>query len=143
MSVEWHPWRHMGEKYPHVIICTGYQLDHGVRGLVRGNRIWLCKTLDQAERRTTLSHEIGHLERGILPTGKNSMYTRREERIVDEIAARRLIPLPALIDALKWTNQPSELADVLWTTERIVKCRMESLDPVEVAELEYHLDGRW
>ncbi len=133
----------MAEQYPHVIICTSYELEPGVRGLVQGNRIWLCRTLDQAGRRTTLSHEIGHLERGILPLPKHSMYTRREERIVDEIAARRLIPLPALIDALKWTNQPAELAEMLWTTERIVKCRMESLDPVEVADLEHHLDGRW
>lgn len=143
MANDWHPWRHMAEQYPHVIICTSYQLDDGVRGLVQGNRIWLCRTLDQAERRTTLSHEIGHLERGILPLPSHSMYTRREERIVDQIAARRLIPLAALIDALKWTNDPPELAELLWTTERIVKCRMESLDPVEVAELEHQLDGRW
>lgn len=143
MTGEWHPWRHMATHFPHVIICTAYELEHGVRGLVQGNRIWLCRTLDQAGRRTTLSHEIGHLERGVLHLPSDSMYTRREEDIVDQIAARRLIPLDDLIDALRWSQQPAEVAEILWTTERTVKCRMESLDPVEVAELEYRLDGRW
>lgn len=143
MSGDWHPWRHMARHFPNVIICTTYELEQGVRGLVRGDRIWLCRTLDQAGRRTTLSHEIGHLERGIIPHPADSIYTLREENIVDQIAARRLIPLDDLIDALRWSQQPAELAEILWTTERTVKCRMETLDPVEVAELEYRLDGRW
>ncbi len=143
MSGDWHPWRHIAKHFPHVIVCTSYELDRGVRGLVKGNRIWICRTLDQAERRTTLSHEIVHLERGIVRHPPGSRYTLREEKVVDRIAAKRLIPLDRLIDALQWTRHPAEVAEILWTTERIVKCRMEALDPVEVAELEYRLDGRW
>jgi hypothetical protein len=143
MDVDWHPWEYVGERFPHIIICTSYELESGVRGLAQGNRIWLCKTLDQAGRRTTLSHEILHFERGIVPQPRHSMYTRREERIVDRLAARRLIPLPKLIDALRWSSQPAELADALWTTERMVECRMNALDPIEVAELENSLDDGW
>lgn len=143
MSGDWHPWRYMAQHFPHVIICTTYELEQGVRGLIRGDRIWLCRTLDQAGRRSTLSHEIGHLERGVIDHPTDSIYTLREERIVDELAARRLIPIDKLIDALRWSQNPAEVAEILWTTERTVKCRMASLDPVEVAELEYQLDGRW
>lgn len=140
---EWHPWRHMAEQYPHVVVCTSYELPRGVRGLVQGDRIWLCRTLDTAGRRTTLSHEIGHLERGVLDHPKHSMYVRREERIVDQIAARRLITIPSLIDTLRWTRDPVEMADALWTTPRMVECRMNSLDPIETAELEHALEDEW
>lgn len=143
MSSRWHPWRHMAEKYPHVIVCTSYKLPDGVRGLVKGDRIWLCSSLDTAERRTTLSHEIGHLERGVLPHPRHSFYVRREERIVDQIAARRLIPLAALIREMRWSQHPDELAEALWTTPRMVECRLNSLDPIETAELESALGDQW
>lgn len=143
MNGDWHPWRYMAERFPHFVIHTRYELPPGVRGLVKGNRIWLCRTLDQAGRRTTLSHEIGHLELGMPIYPRHHLYTRREERMVDAMAARRLMPLPKLIDALKWSNNVDELADTLWTTPRMVRCRLETLDPIEVAELEHHLDGEW
>lgn len=143
MSRDWHPWRHMAERFPHIIICTSYELPDGVRGLIRGDRIWLCRTLDQAGRRTVLSHEIGHLELGMPIYPRHHMYGIREERLVDDMASRRLIPLHKLIDAMKWSTHPAELAETLWTTERMVQCRLHNLDPIEVAELEYHLDGEW
>jgi hypothetical protein len=36
-------------------------------GLQHGHRIWLCRTLTQAERRCTLTHELVHRERGPVP----------------------------------------------------------------------------
>lgn len=143
MTRRWHPWRYMAEQFPHIIICTSYELPPGVRGLVKGNRIWLCRTLDQAGRRTVLSHEIGHVERGLPIYPRHHLYGRREERIVDDIAARRLIPLPDLIDAMKWTSHRPELAEILWTTERMVQRRLDGLDSIEVAELEHQLEGDW
>lgn len=111
--------------------------------MIKGNRIWLCRTLDQAGRRTTLSHEIGHLEVGMPIYPRHHLYTRREELAVDIMAARRLMPLPKLIDALKWSRNTAELAEALWTTPRMVQCRLDNLDPIETAELEYQLDGEW
>lgn len=143
MTRDWHPWRYMAEQFPHFVICTSYELPPGVRGLVKGERIWLCRTLDQAGRRTVLSHEIGHIERGMPIYPRHHLYTRREERIVDQIAARRLIPIAKLVDAMKWSRHPAELAEALWTTPRMVECRLNSLDPIEVAQLEHQLDGDW
>lgn len=110
-------------------------------GLQRGRRIWLCKTLTQAERRCTLTHELVHRERGPVPV--DPLDATREERIVDEIAARRLITFDALTDGLRWSRQPRELAEHLWVDEPTLQTRMNTLDPIEVAELEHHLEDQW
>ncbi|WP_234802321.1 hypothetical protein [Mycolicibacterium fortuitum] len=110
-------------------------------GLQRGARIWLCRTLTQAERRCTLTHELVHHERGPVPADPAA--AAREEQIVDEIAARRLITLPQLADGLRWSRQPRELAEHLWVDQPTLQTRMATLDPLEVADLEYDLDGDW
>lgn len=110
-------------------------------GMQHGARIWLCSTLTQAERRCTLTHELVHRERGPVPTDPAA--AAREEQIVDEITARRLIALPALVAGLRWTRNPIELAEQLWVDEPTLRTRMDTLDPVEVAEIEHHLDGDW
>ncbi|ULN73534.1 hypothetical protein KZ782_10395 [Mycolicibacterium smegmatis] len=110
-------------------------------GLQRGARIWLCRTLTQAERRCTLTHELVHRERGPVPA--DSAAAAREEQIVDEIAARRLITFGQLVDGLRWSRQPRELAEHLWVDEPTLNTRMATLDPVEVADLEHELDGDW
>lgn len=143
MAVEvlWHPWRILRTEHADVDVSCRYRLPDHLMGMQHGLRIWLCTTLSQAERRCTLTHELVHRERGPVPA--DSAAAAREEQIVDEIAARRLISLPALIDGLRWTRQPHELADHLWVDEPTLRTRMDTLDPVEVAELEHHLDGDW
>ncbi len=108
-------------------------------GLRRGDRVWICASCGQAQRRATLTHEIAHIERGDVPEYLHV----REERIVSEIAARRLIPLDRLVDALRWARDLTELADELWVDEPTVRCRLDTLDPVEVAELHSALDDDW
>ncbi|MCK0174766.1 hypothetical protein [Mycolicibacterium sp. F2034L] len=137
----WHPWRHAHEHYPHVTISTGHELPERIWGLQLGARIWLCKRLNQVRRRCTLTHELIHLERGPAPTDPVAL--AREERIVDELAARRLITLDALTDALCWTRDPAELADHLWVDQPTLQTRMATLDPLEVAQLEHHLEDQW
>lgn len=104
-----------------------------------GATIWLCSTLTQAERRSALTHELQHAERGIAA----APYRAREEVIVDELAARKLIPLPGLIEVLRWTRDPYQIADELWTDAHTVRVRLNTLDPIEVTEIEHALDGDW
>jgi hypothetical protein len=137
----WNPWRHIGRHYPHVTVVTDQELPGAVWGQQQGNRIWLCRRLDQARRRCTLTHEIIHLERGSVPADARGL--AREERAVDAEAARRLITLGALADALRWSREPAQLADTLWVDVPTLRARMASLDPVEVAELEHRLEGDW
>lgn len=127
--------------YPHIIVDTDRELPGRLWGVQAGNRIWLCRRLNQARRRCTLTHEILHLERGPVPTDPRGL--AREERIVSQLAAQRLIPLPQLIDGLKWTRDIEQLADHLWVDVPTLQARMQSLDPIEVAQLEHELDGQW
>ena len=92
-------------------------------------------------RRCTLTHELIHLERGPVPT--DPIGRAREELLVDIEAARRLITLDELVEALRWTREPNELADQLWVDQPTLRTRMSHLDPVEIAELEHHLEDQW
>jgi hypothetical protein len=137
----WNPWRHVGQHYPGVVVETRAELPGRLWGLTDGATIWLCRLLDQAARRSTLAHEIVHLERGPVPADARGR--AREERAVSAEAARRLITIDALADGLAWTRDPDQLAEALWVDVPTLKARMGSLDPVEVAELEHRLDGHW
>lgn len=141
MSI-WHPWRHLADNHPEIIVSTRHELPGTMMGYRRGNRIWLCRTLNQAERRSTLTHELQHLWRGPVPRDSHHA-TMREEQIVSALAARQLIPLAKLVDALRWTRDEYELADELWVDAPTVRCRIQCLDPIETAELEHHLNGEW
>lgn len=141
MSQRWHPWRHAAEHYPDVIISCHRELPEQMWGLTNFSlrKVWICKRLRQVHRRCTLTHELIHLERGPVPPHLQA----DEERIVDELAARRLIELPDLIEALRWTQDPTELAEGLWVDRSTLKTRMNTLDPVEVANIEHALEDEW
>jgi uncharacterized protein DUF955 len=93
--------------------------------------ITLHRSLDPAERRCTLAHELVHLERGPVLVRQ----TRREEQVVAAIAARRLVPLAALTAGLRWTHDPAQLADDLGVDERTVRLRLASLTDAERATI--------
>ena len=141
LDFAWHPWRHLRVRYPDVQVSSRHRLTDDVMGLQQGRRIWLCRTLTQAERRCTLTHELVHRERGPVPPDPAA--AAAEERAVDEIAARRLITLGSLVDGLRWTRDAHQLADHLWVDLPTLRTRMTTLDPIEVADLENALDGQW
>jgi hypothetical protein len=107
--------------------------------LLKDSTIWLCRTLTQAERRSVLTHELQHLQRGIAAPG----FQAREERIVDELAARRLVPIEDLTRALRATRDTDALAEELWVDRHTIQTRMSTLDPIETAELEHALADEW
>ena len=137
----WHPWRVLRIRYPDVEVSCRHRLPDHLMGLQHGDRIWLCRTLTQAERRCTLTHELVHRERGPVPA--DPVAAAAEERAVDEIAARRLISIGSLLDGLAWTRDAHQLAEHLWVDVPTLHTRMATLDPLEVAELENRLDGEW
>lgn len=110
-------------------------------GIQRGRRIWLSFGLTQAERRCSLTHELVHRERGPVP--REPVAAAREEKIVDEIACRRLITISALVDGLRWTTEPHDLAEHLWVDTATLHTRLSTLDPIEVSQLEYALEDLW
>lgn len=128
----YHPWRRLRE-------LADIQL-RWVDGLPDGD-LGLCshehrllvmsRRQTQAERRCTLEHELGHLERGPVP----AHMVEREEVVVEREAARRLIDIRKLGEAMAWSTDAATVAEELWVDEPMLKARLEGLHPAERAYL--------
>lgn len=91
--------------------------------------IWLDSRLTQAERRSTLAHEIGHLERGAAPCDPE--LASYEERAIDEWASRLLIPTYMLVRAFQWSADLAEIAEELWVDMHMLRARMRGMTDAE------------
>ena len=107
------------------------------RGMCRWNRrtILLDIRLSRVEERCTLAHELVHAERGPFPR----WLTTREESVVDAKAARRLIPLDALGEALAWSLHPSVAAEELDVDPSTLEALLRDLAATEVEVLRRRL----
>ncbi|WP_127572722.1 ImmA/IrrE family metallo-endopeptidase [Georgenia faecalis] len=126
----WHPWRIL-RALPHVIVHWTPTLPGDVRGITDGRAIWLDDTQLQTERRSTLTHELEHITRG-----HRGCVSGAEERDVREAAARRLIPMTALLDVLRWAGHLEEAAEELWVDVDTLEARLEALTDDERRQLE-------
>jgi hypothetical protein len=109
-------------------------LGHGLMGLwdESTRTLWLDARLSATERRCTLVHELIHAERGDVPC-EDAALDARQERRVEQEAARRLIPLGALVDSLRWTAQVDELAELLEVDVETLLARIGGLTRSEDA----------
>jgi hypothetical protein len=98
--------------------------------------IYLADDLGQAERRCAIDHEVEHARRGAVPAHLEA----REERVIDEISARRLIPLYDLADAMVWSDDEHQIADELWVDVDTLRARMFTLTLEETTHLNERLD---
>jgi len=131
----WHPWRHLRT-------LDGVELRWRDTERVgcynhRSGVIEMATGMTQAERRSTLTHELIHVERGPVPPQCRD----EEERIVERLAARRLIPVVALGEAMAWTPHMDVVADELWVDLPMLWARLDSLDLEERAYLDRRLYG--
>lgn len=84
----------------------------------------------QVQRRCTLAHELAHIELEHVD-GASLL----EEHAARMLAARWLIPLPRLLDALAWTEELEELADECWVDLPTLMDRLDGLTEEERAEI--------
>lgn len=100
--------------------------------------IWMRTGLTQAERRSTLAHELEHARKGdpCVHHILGDWHEGKQESHVSELAARALIPLPRLIDALMWSQDEIELADELWVDRDTVLTRLETLTEHETNQID-------
>lgn len=131
-----HPWRRFREMTQAVLSWH----HGGVMGWCRHStqEVSLRHGMTQAERRCTIAHESVHLERGPAIKG----FGEAEERIVDDIASRRLITLDALIDGLCWCYGEEELAEHLWVDMPTLLARLGNLTADESRLIDSELDRR-
>lgn len=137
LSGMYHPWRDARDR-EHLSI-TFERLADGRRGCLRGDRITINTGDDQAQRRSTLAHELVHDERRVFPVDR--VLRAREELTVERIAARRLIALDHLVDVLRWTRSTGEVAAELWVDVPMLKALGRSLTDAERAWIDEQLEG--
>lgn len=76
----------------------------------------------QVERRSTLAHELAHIE-----LEHTQGCTGADERAALELAARWLVSLEHLVDAARWARSIHELADELWVDVDTITTRLDTL----------------
>jgi hypothetical protein len=121
-----HPWRMLREM-AHVTLRWH---DGGHLGWCRHStqEVSIQNRLTQAERRSTICHEILHLQRGPGICG----YSDDEEKLIDRDAARLLIDIHDLGKAMQWSSNYDEMAIDLWVDRATVQTRMDNLHPAEL-----------
>lgn len=135
-TVPYHPWRAL-RAFAQVEL-TWAPLPVGILALTDGaSRIWMDPRQRQAKRRSTLAHELAHID-----LGHTSGCTAREDAAADQLAARRLITLDALADALAWSRSPEEAAEELWVDVATLRTRLEHLHPSERGHVRARLAAR-
>ena len=131
MGSRFDPWREL-RRCADVAVVFGDPGPGAVGSVDYASRtITLAPDLLQRERRTTLTHELIHLERGPV----TAVGVRREEATVELEAARRLIAINELINAAKWTDDVHELALELGVDEAAMVVRLQHLADDERALL--------
>lgn len=138
----YHPWRHLS-RLAHISIRwtrDDEELD-GALGwfYVDRDEIVMDDRQTQVQRRSTLAHELVHAERRDEPCG-SVILDARQELFVSRLAARRLIPIKALGEALAWATCVHEAADELWVDEDTLRVRLAHLHPAERAYLMHRLE---
>lgn len=121
----YHPWRAL-RALEHVELVW-QPLPDGILAATDGaDRIWMDPRQRQAKRRSTLAHELAHIELGHV-----GGCTPAQDVEADQLAARRLIPLDRLADALQWARCLDEAADELWVDRDTLSTRLRHLHPSE------------
>lgn len=125
----WHPWRALRSRtHLHVHV---EDLERGQLGQLDFNddTIRLACDQTQAQRRSTLTHELVHDERGPVPD--DPRLAAREELAVELESARRLITLEELVVGILWSQDEVELAEELWVDVATVRARLAGLTDEE------------
>lgn len=122
-TLYYHPWRALRDEWPHVEVEHTSDLPPGRLADTNGvDEIRIRARLLQVERRCALAHELVHLEHG-----DGGRCTPEVEATVTLDAARRLIPWPRLLAAVRWARSEQELADELWVTLPLLRARTDAL----------------
>jgi hypothetical protein len=126
------PWTDLRQNWPHVRVVIE-PMTGDLLGEVRedGQLIALRADTSAAQRRCTLTHELVHLERGILDCGP---WLQREEGLVHAEVSLRLIPLASLaaaIRALGGADDSAALAHWLEVDSETLSIRLNRMGSAE------------
>lgn len=97
------------------------------------SKIEIDVRLGQAARRCAITHELVHVERG--HTCAQPPHVEYQVRIE---AARRLLPITLLTDALRFSTRPEDIAFDCWVTVEVLRDRLGALSSTERLALTAH-----
>lgn len=103
--------------------------------------IWLDPRDGQAVLRSTLTHELRHADTNDECIDDPHL-DRIQERRVNRLAAECLISFDDLLDALMWSEDKHELADLLWVDVATVESRLTNLTLAESQAIKDRLRAR-
>jgi hypothetical protein len=131
-SAPYDPWLDLRQNWPHVKVVIE-PMTGDLLGEVRddGQLIALRADTSAAQRRCTLTHELVHLERGILDCGP---WLQREEDLVHAEVSQRLIPLASLAAAIRevgGVDDPAAIAHWLDVDSETLAVRLERMRSAE------------
>jgi hypothetical protein len=130
LDVGYCPWTDLGDRYPGVHVAAHSIAPARAAWLPEERVILLDRELSITEGRCTLAHEIAHMDLGHYPTGVGH-FDRRQERDADGLAARRLLALFALVEAVRGGWDLPAVADQLRVTQDVLQVRLDRLHPSE------------
>lgn len=102
--------------------------------------ILLENSASRAVRRSNLAHAIAHID--LEHEATTGVLSSRQELAADKLAARRLIGVRELADAVVWAESFEELAHVLDVDERMLWVRGKYLHPPERHLVSRRLDAK-
>lgn len=132
-SLTYDPWRDAGQRYPDWLIRRVDLMGLTEVTCTRRRIILLDREMRYARRRCALAHAIAHLDLQHTPVGLE--YEAWQEREADKLAARRLIPIHALADVLRWSRVTAEIASELDVDVDMLRARVDIVHPSEAAVL--------
>ena len=130
-----HPWRRLRAQ-PHIRLS--WRELAGRLGETEGNVIRMHPHQSQVQRRCTIAHELAHVE-----LGHRNGCDDGEEVQATRLAARWLVGMDDLLDALRWAEELEEVAECLWVDEPTLLARLDGLDADErqrVVDLHHEME---
>lgn len=136
--MHYEPERDLETRYPHIRVELA-DLSPALAAVIPDESLILFShELTSTERRTSLAHEIAHLDLHHSSTPLH-WFNRRQESEADALAAIRLISLAALADLIVWCTTDAELAQQLDVSIHTVRLRAFTLSQAESTIVEARL----
>jgi len=133
--MNYEPERDLEMRFPHVQVELA-DLSPALAAVIPGESLILfSRELTPTQRRTSLAHEIAHLDLHHSPTPLQ-WFSRRQEAEADTLAVRRLITVAALADLVGWCATDAELAQQLQVSIHAIRLRRTTLSQAESAIVE-------
>ncbi|QAU07243.1 metallo-protease [Gordonia phage Asapag] len=137
--MRYHPWRHARSLDLTIELVPNLR----ARGTYSAGLVQIRAGLSQRERRATLSHEIVHFERGDEGVACSRWHLQKLERQVHLVAARRLITVEDLADAVITEPDYASMAQKLWVDDYTFRLRLAHVTDEERAQITHLCPEDW